>query len=307
MHELRTKADLQALVDNKVQESLTLDYKASPALAKAKADEICKDVSAFANSAGGRLIYGLPEDRATRLPRPPDDGADAAEIRPEWLEQTISSRIQPRIPGVVITPIPFLPDGSRLGYVIDIPQSLVGPHQAPDNKYYRRFNFQSVPMEDYEVKDVFRRATTPALNLQAQVNPRLSFGPGAEVSRPHGVHFAISNESAQPAFYSVISVFIDTRIEVANNGEFTPAAQTQLKRRPAHVLIRRFGIPDDFPVFRELAWELSQVDLIIPLGGDHTFQFAWEINTPGFSRRREGVLLRNGGNMSFVWDDGHPD
>src|SRR3989442_7947324 len=35
------------------------------------------------------------------------------------------------------------------------------PHQAPDNKYYYRQNFQSVPMEDYQVRDTMRRATTP--------------------------------------------------------------------------------------------------------------------------------------------------
>jgi predicted HTH transcriptional regulator len=63
MLKLTTRDDLQRLIDDEIQESLTLDYKASPALAKdsKSRDELCKDVSAFANSAGGQIIYGIEE------------------------------------------------------------------------------------------------------------------------------------------------------------------------------------------------------------------------------------------------------
>lgn len=49
------ESDIQELVAGQVQESLTLDYKACDALARTdgKKKEISKDVSAFANSAGG--------------------------------------------------------------------------------------------------------------------------------------------------------------------------------------------------------------------------------------------------------------
>jgi predicted HTH transcriptional regulator len=50
------EAHLQELA-GKVRETLTLDYKASEALARNKTDEISKDVSAFANSAGGGSLY----------------------------------------------------------------------------------------------------------------------------------------------------------------------------------------------------------------------------------------------------------
>jgi hypothetical protein len=45
---ISTKDDLQRLIDQEIQESLTLDYKASPSLAKdsRSRDELCKDVSA---------------------------------------------------------------------------------------------------------------------------------------------------------------------------------------------------------------------------------------------------------------------
>src|SRR5262249_18292856 len=82
---------------------------------------------------------------------------------------------QPRLDGLVITPVPV--GIGRHAYVLTIPQaSGRAPHQAPDKKYYKRQNFQSVPMEDYEIRDALRRATTPELYVE------LSFATGERTS-----------------------------------------------------------------------------------------------------------------------------
>ncbi len=49
-------------------EAVTLDYKDSRALARPSdaITELCKDVSALANSAGGRIVYGIEENKVTR-------------------------------------------------------------------------------------------------------------------------------------------------------------------------------------------------------------------------------------------------
>src|SRR5262245_62704269 len=98
MPKISTKEDLQQLVDEEIQESLTLDYKASPALARddKSRDELCKDVSAFANSAGGQIIYGIAEKDGK--PAKVDDGSDLSR---EWIERVIDSRVQPRLDGLV--------------------------------------------------------------------------------------------------------------------------------------------------------------------------------------------------------------
>lgn len=52
MIDLKTKTHLQRLVDEGIEEGLTLDYKASPALrreGKAR-DELCKDVTALSSN-----------------------------------------------------------------------------------------------------------------------------------------------------------------------------------------------------------------------------------------------------------------
>src|SRR5262245_2864051 len=94
--------DLKRLIAEEIQDSLTLDYKASAALGKdSKArDELCKDVSAFANSAGGQIIYGIEEK--DRKPVRIDQGSDVTR---EWIEQVIDSNVQPRLEEFIVTPI----------------------------------------------------------------------------------------------------------------------------------------------------------------------------------------------------------
>lgn len=142
------------------QESLKLDYKASAALGKQdkEKNEISKDVSAFANSAGGLLVYGMLEDK--HVPTKIDVGVDRNIITKEWLESVIKSRIQPEVGGVVIKQIGLTTGVPEMvAYVVEVSQATSrAPHQAFDHKYYKRHNFESTPMEDYEVRDLMRRS-----------------------------------------------------------------------------------------------------------------------------------------------------
>jgi hypothetical protein len=59
MLKLEFESDLASLHTGNVKESLSLEYKASPAIDKkddTKKIEMARDVSAFANSAGGQII-----------------------------------------------------------------------------------------------------------------------------------------------------------------------------------------------------------------------------------------------------------
>lgn len=167
------KEKLQRLIDDREEESLTLEYKAADALGKSseKKREVSKDVSAMANSAGGVIIYGIREyDDEGRQHLPEKiDGIERAEYSKEWLEQVINSNIQRRIENVIIHPVSVSGDEGKGVYVVEIPQSTTA-HQAKDYRYYKRFNFESVPMEDYEIRDVMNRATTPNLEIDISTN-----------------------------------------------------------------------------------------------------------------------------------------
>ncbi|HLF59372.1 MAG TPA: ATP-binding protein [Alphaproteobacteria bacterium] len=158
-----TERELLERINNSVEENATLDYKACDALQKndGKRNEVSKDVSAFANSAGGIIIYGITE--RGHIPDAVDEGFNPQEISKEWLEHVINGKIQPRIGDVTIFSVSLTTTHpGKVAYVVDIPQSHTA-HQASDKRYYKRFNFESVPMEDYEVRDVMNRRKHPIL------------------------------------------------------------------------------------------------------------------------------------------------
>lgn len=167
-----TKQRLEQMITDGVEESLSLDYKRADALAKTdgKKTDITKDVSAFANSSGGVLIYGIAEcgdDARKHLPERLDPIL-RTEISKEWLDQVIQS-IQPRIEGVVIHPVTISELDNRVCYVVEVPQSHTA-HMARDHRYHKRHNFTTQAMEDYEIRDVMNRRTHPKINSSIYIN-----------------------------------------------------------------------------------------------------------------------------------------
>lgn len=159
-----TQADIQSLIDNNVEESVHLDFKAAPALDKneKKKEEISKDVSSFANSDGGIIVYGISENNhcAGTL-----SFVDGESFTKEWLEQVINSKVSERIEGVQVFPVRFDGDLKKTVYVVKIPRSTRAPHMCSDHKYYRRYGTTSVPMEEYEVRDLFHRINKAELEI----------------------------------------------------------------------------------------------------------------------------------------------
>jgi hypothetical protein len=168
-----TKQRLEKLISDCVEESLSLEYKAAESLNLSDGgivDEITKDVSAFGNSSGGALIYGIAEFRDKTKRHLPErlDPIGRGAISKERLEQIIQT-IQPRIEGVVIHPVTISDQDNTVCYIVEIPQSQTA-HQARDHKYYKRHNFNAIPMEDYEVRDVMNRRTHPKIRASIYIN-----------------------------------------------------------------------------------------------------------------------------------------
>lgn len=157
-----TKEDIQYLIDFGIEESIHLDYKAAGALANTdvKKKEISKDIAAFANSDGGIIVYGLEEQGHKPVTFSYIDGRI---ITKEWLEQVINSTINQKIKNVEIFPIRNNGNIAESIYVVRIPRSDNAPHMSSDKCYYKRYNFQSVKMEEYEVRDLFHRHNSARL------------------------------------------------------------------------------------------------------------------------------------------------
>ena len=159
-----TEQDIDSLIKNKVEESINLDFKSSDSLGseQSKKKELSKDVSSFANSAGGIIIYGITENN--HVAESPSF-IDGNKFTKEWIEQVIHSNIHRKVDGILIIPVRFNNDASKTVYVIKIPESSQAPHMASDNRYYTRNNFESVPMEEYEVRNLYNRLQKTDLSI----------------------------------------------------------------------------------------------------------------------------------------------
>jgi len=170
-----TEEHLQFLIDNEYEESKHLDYKRGDALIKSDAKKqrgLCKHVSAFANSTGGLLIYGIEEiDHKPKRIFP----LDGNEITKEWIEHVINSGIKKKIKNIVIYPIRIGGEISQSVYIIKIPKSDDAPHRLETKPiYYKRDNFQSSPMNEDEIKETYLNTRQSILDIKL---PRISKNP----------------------------------------------------------------------------------------------------------------------------------
>jgi hypothetical protein len=286
------EADILSLIKEKVQESLTLDHKKSDALGKAdrKKNELSKDASAFANSAGGVILYGMEEDQ--HYPTKPDDGLDLDDISKEWIEQVINSTVHPRIDGLRVNQIALNQSSpGRVIYAVSIPAATSrAPHQAADKRYYKRYNFQSVPLEDYEIRDILRRASIPDLWLNfrfdAGTTTQVNFVPEKEVSEPISLFVDIGNRSQEPAFYYVVNIFIDELLTPFSMGGCTPRGMVKTAEgRSLKSFAKSFGIPGNLPVFSETMFTLFEPPIMFTIEKNtlqkSDFYLGYDIRAPG--------------------------
>jgi hypothetical protein len=293
---LKTETDLQRLVDEAIEETITALARTSKAI-----DELCKDVSAMANSAGGQIVYGIKENKVTRKPERVDDGVSDPTITRDWIVQILNSRVHPRMDGLRVKRIPLSASRDALAFIVSIEPTQIGPHQAPDHRYYKRFELHSVPMEDYEVRDVMRRATTPDLYLKLQLRSgttqELSFAGGDSKSDPVPLVFSIGNRSSQPASHVIVTIGLDPRLTISSTGDY----EGPLPRRnesDLNYLKLRIHPPNWLPIFKEAQEdELSVRELLVRISSSDSiprdFAITARLQSPGFTSEQGWKLTDN--------------
>jgi len=159
--------DIERLKSNKTCESDILDYKEQ----LLRDDEFLKHVSAFANTQGGYLIFGVKETGKGGYPKE-ISGIEGDIVNKERMEQIILSNIQPRL-NVKIEEIGHQ-DQSKVFVVIRIPNSHLKPHmRRQGDKFYKRFNFEALAMTEMEVSDAYKRRFTGYQEVESYLSQLL--------------------------------------------------------------------------------------------------------------------------------------
>jgi hypothetical protein len=197
----------------------------------------------------------------------------------------------------------------QFGYVISVPQSQNGPHQAPDQKYYRRFDLQSIPMHDYEIKDIMRRSTTPDLFVTLSFlegnQQALRFPGSDEESRPFNLIAYIENRSPQPAFHVVVDIGIDTDFKIVARGDFTQfASNEQVEQTSLNWLRWTLTAPPGQPIFKEHPRLVSENVIMLTINANNVrtqdfFDLTVRVVSPGCSRQENWSIVARGPRLTL--------
>lgn len=172
------QADIQRLIADGVQEGPHLDFKRDlpSAWDNSAKHELLADATAFANSGGGDIVYGVDEN----------DAAEASGISPQVLasvdqevrrlQDFLLNLAEPRLPGVQVHPVEVT-DAEKAGYVlvIRIPQSWAAPHRVKTNQHvYVREGLRKRPLDVPELRALFVRTESQAQRVRDFRSDRLA-------------------------------------------------------------------------------------------------------------------------------------
>lgn len=292
MSKIWTESKIQNFISSEIEESLTLEYKSGEALGKSdyQKKEITKDVSAMANSAGGLLIYGIREYSESDKRHLPEKvvPVNRTEFPREWIEQIINS-IRPRIDGIFIYSVQMDSGENDVVYIIEIPQSHTA-HQANNHRYYKRFNFQSVPMEDYEIRDVIFREQMPDVVIKFLIEKK-------DLNRIEN-NLIIQAKNLGSAYARYVACFVDVPLKtlvnienkrsIKDGGKYYRHRLTNLNQEYADETFK-----SNFPLLRSMtmSWKIPLQDNFYELK-ESKWNIKWKVYADN-ALPKEGKTLFN--------------
>ena len=155
-----TQAWVQSLLDNSIRESTQLEYKSAlPGKSSGEKKSFLKEVTAFANTVGGVVLYGVmekqDEGKNTGIPEAaPGVGARNKDEVESRMNSLIKDAVEPRIEGVRYVWIPY--DGEEL-LAVWVPASWQAPHMMileGSRRFYGRSSTSSYPLSVTEIRNI---------------------------------------------------------------------------------------------------------------------------------------------------------
>jgi hypothetical protein len=172
-----TPDEIRALIQNEVAESLDFELKSTLSTKKGDDDpwlsggkvgeearnDLTAEIVAFANTNGGTLVLGIGEDSETKRAKAPIMPLRDCKTLAERLHQTISDRIEPKLPAFECAGVVTEADGTSGVVVMRTLESYLAPHRHTQNNHcYMRRNDRAEPMSMLEIQELVRRKARSA-------------------------------------------------------------------------------------------------------------------------------------------------
>jgi hypothetical protein len=151
-----SEADLLLLVEDKVSEKRTIEYKRDlPSEIYESKKEFLADVSSLANASGGHIIFGVHEENGLPIAMCgiTCDDPDCEILR---LENLIRDGIEPRLQGVLVRGIRL--ELGTYAFILRVSRSWSKPHVVNYKGHWRFYSRNSVgkyPLDTSEVRSAF--------------------------------------------------------------------------------------------------------------------------------------------------------
>lgn len=171
-----TEETLRQFLSLGIPEGLHLDYKEalSGNNEKEARREFLKDVTAFANAAGGQLFLGVKEPSEGVTIDAQLVGLNNGDTIAQDLGRLASTSIDPRIPGLRVVHVQLA--NGRTCVIVHIPPSLGRPHMvnyAGHRSFYVRHSESSFPMTTHEVREAVLTSSSAEARARMFLDQRL--------------------------------------------------------------------------------------------------------------------------------------
>ena len=179
-----SRADIDALIANCVTECKTLEYKQElPDDSVDAKKEFLADVSSFANSSGGDIVFGMKaaidasggKTGAAECVHPiVGTTADEAKLR---LENMIRDGINPRLRVQIKEVLGWGADERGFVILLRIPRSFASPHMVTfkgTSRFYSRHSAGKFPLDVAEIRAAFLATESQAERIKRFREDRLS-------------------------------------------------------------------------------------------------------------------------------------
>jgi hypothetical protein len=212
-------------------------------------------LSAFANSGGGDLIFGIKKARARAISF---EGKLTGNINPEWIYNLITSLIHPAPENWNVK---IVEDPGKVWQVLilSVPRYNQRPYMAPDHKFYSISAGKMHILEEGDLRRLYQLAVTPGLGFIGIINTHgiPMYNEGFPERICFWPKFLLRNHGSAPERFYKVELWIPTPLTDSN---YKPL-QDYFARLEGEYSV--FSIPGRNPVFQGETFTIAEAKLML--------------------------------------------